>query len=53
MGDLNNAHLQVARNAELVKHIEKLEGQVKQFEIIVATSSREIQFINSYKDRIK
>jgi hypothetical protein len=29
MGDLNNAQLQVSRNSELIKHIEKLEGQVK------------------------
>jgi hypothetical protein len=29
LGDLNTVHLQVSRNSELTKHIEKLEAQVK------------------------
>ena len=40
VGELNNAHLQVSRNTELVKQIEKLEAQIKEFEIIIATNSR-------------
>lgn len=53
VGDLNNAHLQVSRNTELTRHIEKLEAQVKEFEILIASNSREMAFINQQKDRMK
>lgn len=40
MTELNASHLHVAKNAELSKYIDKLEAQIKQFEITIANNNR-------------
>lgn len=52
-GELNNSHLQLRKNTELSKYVDKLQAQIKEFESTIASNSRQITFVNEQKERIR